>query len=62
MISLHIANTIITNRTQALSLAARLNHYAVDAHTYEGHQAIEEMQQQLVKAGLITWEDIDTAW
>lgn len=60
MTTLHIANTIITNRAQAL--ATRLNYYAIDSHSFEGHLACDTMQAQLVDAGFITWEDVEKAW
>lgn len=62
MIIVQVAGTVITNRTQALSLAKRLNYYAMESHSVEGHLACDQMQEKLVTAGLLTWEDIDTAW
>jgi hypothetical protein len=62
MITVMVAGTVITNRTQALALAARLNHYAADSHSIEGSLAIDMMQEKLVTAGLLTWDDVDKAW
>lgn len=62
MITVMVAGTVITNRTQALALAARLNQYACESHSIEGSLAIDMMQEKLVKAGLLTWDDVDKAW
>lgn len=59
MKALLIAGTVITNREQALGLVSRLNAYFADDCTIECALAIDQMCEQLVNAGFITWADVE---
>ena len=51
-----IAGTVITNKEQALDLIERLNNYFDGS--YESALAIDQMQEQLVNAGFVGWNEI----
>ena len=53
-----IANTVITNRQQALNLVSRLNKLFETDKSYEMALVIDDYTERLVSAGFITWCDV----
>ena len=59
MKALLIANTVITNRAQALNLVARLNKYFEEDRSIAMALVIDDYTERLVNAGFITWDDVE---
>ena len=59
MKSLLILGTIITNKEQAKNLVTRVN-TRFDG-SMESSVAILNIEEQLVKAGFLTWEEVEAA-
>lgn len=59
MKSLLIAGTVITNKEQARNLVTRVN--TLFDGSMESSVAIYDIENQLVNAGFITWEEVETA-
>lgn len=59
MKSLLIVGTVITNKEQAKSLVARVN--TLFDGSMESSVAIYDIENQLVKAGFLTWEEVELA-
>jgi len=59
MKSLLICGTIITNKAQAKSLVTRVN--KLFDGSMESSVAIFDIEEQLVKAGFITWQEVELA-
>lgn len=58
MKAITIANTVITNRQQALNLVSRLNKYFESDKSYEMALVIDDYTERLVSAGFISWDDV----
>lgn len=58
MKSIMIANTVITNKAQALNLVNRLNKHFESDRSYEMALVIDDYTERLVTAGFITWDDV----
>lgn len=59
MKSLLILGTVITNKEQAKNLVNRVNNL-FDC-TMESSVAIHEIEEKIVKAGFLTWEEVELA-
>lgn len=59
MKTIMIANTVICNKTQALNLISRLNKYFESDKSYSMAAVIDDYTERLVKAGFITWDDVE---
>lgn len=62
MKALMIANTVITNKTQAINLIKRLNGYFDTDKSYSMALVIDDYTERLVNAGFLTWEEADAAF
>lgn len=59
MKSLLILGTVITNKEQAKNLVNRVN--KLFDFTMESSVAIHEIEEKIVKAGFLTWEEVELA-
>ena len=58
MKAIMIANTVITNRQQALNLVSRLSKHFETDKSYEMALVIDDYTERLVSAGFIDWDDV----
>lgn len=58
MKAIMIANTVITNRQQALNLVSSLNKHFETDKSYEMALVIDDYTERLVNAGFISWDDV----
>lgn len=59
MRSILIANTVITNKTQAKRLIETLNRYFPKNKSIEMALVIDDYAERLVTAGFLTWEEVE---
>ena len=58
MKAIMIANTVITNKAQALNLIDRLNKHFESDKSFEMALVIDDYTERLVNAGFISWADV----
>lgn len=58
MKAIMIANTVITNKAQALNLIDRLNKHFESDKSFEMALVIDDYTERLVNAGFIRWADV----
>lgn len=59
MKSLLICGTVIVNKTQAKNLVNRVS--KLFDGSFESSVAISDIEERLVKAGFLTWEEVELA-
>lgn len=54
-----VANTLVSNKRQAIQVLKRLNKYFTEDKSYEMAIVIDDYTERLVNAGFITWEEAE---
>ena len=55
-----VANTLVSNKRQAIKLIKRLNKYFTEDKSYTMAIVVDECSEKLVNAGFLTWEEIES--